>query len=175
MSELVLSLDLTTSLITPLVGIRWPCIFGKECFAMLKSIEFRDVVRLFSSSRLSDRVYLAWFVWDSVGRLFRMQGSRQSVNARQSFGSIGSCLSFGFQFYLSKCWDPYVSPGCMTTCFLLQFCCLIWVCWSCHNVSYGWVPSLPLLAQGSVNVEHGSTRRFFEGGIWFLGSFLFSS
>ena len=123
MSELVLSLDLTTSLITPLVGISWPCIFGKECFAMLKSIEFRDVVRLFSSSRLSDRVYLAWFVWDSVGRLFRMQGSRQSVNARQSFGSIGSCLSFGFQFYLSKCWDPYVSPGCIIR--LVFFCALL--------------------------------------------------
>ena len=49
-----------------------------------------------------------------------MQGSRQSVNARQSFGSS---LSFGFQFYLSKCWDPYVSPGCIIR--LVFFCALL--------------------------------------------------
>ena len=46
----------------------------------------------FASSRRSDRVYFGWFVWDLVGRLFRI--------------SIGSSLSTGFQVYLSKCWDP---------------------------------------------------------------------
>ena len=33
---------------------------------MLKSIGFGALVRLFSSWRRSDRVYLGWFVWDSV-------------------------------------------------------------------------------------------------------------
>ena len=42
-----------------------------------------------------------------------MQVSRQSVKAHQSFSSIGSSPSTGFQVYLAKCWDPYVSPGCM--------------------------------------------------------------
>ena len=37
-----------------------------------------------------------------------------------SFGSIGSSLGTGFQVYLSKCWDPYVSPGCMIQ--LVFFC-----------------------------------------------------
>ena len=57
---------MTTPLITPVMGISWPCILGKECFDMLKSIGFGDLVRLFSSSRRSDRVYLGWCVWDSV-------------------------------------------------------------------------------------------------------------
>ena len=42
-----------------------------------------------------------------------MQASRRSVKAHQSFGSIGSSLSTGFQVYLSKCWDLYASPDCM--------------------------------------------------------------
>ena len=41
-----------------------------------------------------------------------MQASRRSVKAHYSFGSIGCSLSTGFQVYLSKCWDPFVSPGC---------------------------------------------------------------
>ena len=51
-----------------------------------------------------------------------MQVLRRSVKAHYSFGSIGSSLSTVFQVYLSKCWDPYVSPGCtIPTCFFLQF------------------------------------------------------
>ena len=38
--------------------------------------------------------------------------AKGSVKAHQSFGSIGSSLSTGFQVYLSKCWDPYVRPSC---------------------------------------------------------------
>ena len=53
--DLVLSLGVTTALITPVMGKN---IFGKEYFDMLKSIGFGDLVRLFSSSRQSDRVYL---------------------------------------------------------------------------------------------------------------------
>ena len=45
---------------------------GRDCFDMLKSIEFGDLVRLFESSRRSDRIYLGWFVRDLVGRLFKM-------------------------------------------------------------------------------------------------------
>ena len=80
--DLVLSLGVTTRLIiTPVVGISVPCILGKECFDMLKSVEFGDLVRLFPSSRRSDRVYLGWFMWESVWGLFRMQVSRRSVKA----------------------------------------------------------------------------------------------
>ena len=43
---------------------------------------------------------------------------------------IGSFLSTVFQIYLPKCWDPYVSPGCMIRLaffrvFLPCFCMLI--------------------------------------------------
>ena len=45
-------------------------------------------------------------------------------------GPIGSSLSTGFQVYLSKCWDPYLSPGCTIRLaffwvFLPCFCMLI--------------------------------------------------
>ena len=56
--DFVLSLGVTTPLITPVMGICCPGSFWKDCFDMLKSIEFGDLVRLFSSSRQSDRVYL---------------------------------------------------------------------------------------------------------------------
>ena len=49
-----------------------------------------------------------------------MQALRRSVRTHQGFGSIGSSLSTGFQVYLSKCWDPYVNPGC--TIRLVFFC-----------------------------------------------------
>ena len=84
----------------------------KFVFDMLKSIWFGDLARPFSSLTRSDRVYLGWFVWDSVRRLFQMQALNQSVKGHYGFSSIGSSLSTGFHVYLSKCWDPYVSPGC---------------------------------------------------------------
>ena len=56
--DLVFSLGVTTPLIIPVMGISLPCILGKECFDMLKSIGFGGLVKLFSSSRRSDRVYL---------------------------------------------------------------------------------------------------------------------
>ena len=56
--DLVLSLGVTTALITPVMGISGPCILGKECFDVLKSIGFGGLVKVFSSSRRSDRVYL---------------------------------------------------------------------------------------------------------------------
>ena len=49
-----------------------------------------------------------------------MQASRRSVKAHYSFGSIGSSVNTGLQVYVSKCWDPYVSPGC--TIKLVFFC-----------------------------------------------------
>ena len=53
-------------------------------------------------------------------RLFRIQASRRSAKAHENFGSISSSLSTVFLFYLSICWDPFVSPGC--TIRLLFFC-----------------------------------------------------
>ena len=41
-----------------------------------------------------------------------MQTSKRLVKAHYRFGSIGCSLSTGFEAYLSKCWDPYVSPRC---------------------------------------------------------------
>ena len=99
-------LSYCSKLITPVMGISWPCIFGKVCFDMLKSIGFGNLVRLFSSLRQSDRVYLSWFVWYSVRRLFKMQPLKRSVKTRYGFG-LAPLLALG-----SKCWDPYVSPGC---------------------------------------------------------------
>ena len=49
-----------------------------------------------------------------------MQGSRRSVQAHEGFRSIGSTLSTGFQVYLSKFWDSYISPG---STIWLVFCC----------------------------------------------------
>ena len=59
---------------------------------------FGGLVRLFSSSRQSDRDYLGWFVWDLVGKLFKMQGSRQPVKAYQGFGPIVHLLAQGSKF-----------------------------------------------------------------------------
>ena len=56
--DLVLTLGVTNPAITTAMDISLPCILGKECFDMLKNIGFGDLVRLFSSSRQSDRVYL---------------------------------------------------------------------------------------------------------------------
>ena len=55
---MILSFSVTTPLITSVIGIIWPCIFGKECFYMLKSIGFGDWFDFFSSLARSDRVYL---------------------------------------------------------------------------------------------------------------------
>ena len=46
-------------------------------------------------------------------RLFKLPTFRPAVEAHQESGSIGSSLSIGFQVYLYKCWDPFVSPGCI--------------------------------------------------------------
>ena len=78
----------------------------KESNCKPNSIGFGGLVKLFSSSRRSDRVCLGCCVWDLVWKLFRMQAWRQSVKAHKSFGSIDSSFSTGFQVYLSKCWDP---------------------------------------------------------------------
>ena len=164
---------MTSLLITPVLGISWHFILLKECFDMLSSIGHGDFVRVFWSSRQYDRVYLGWFIFDLVWRLFTMQASRGSVKAHYSFGCIGFSLSTGFQVYLSKCWDPYVSPSC-TICFFLQFFSLISACWSSHYLSKGWIPSLPLLALGSVYVDQGNRIQFFGSRIPFLGCLLFS-
>ena len=156
-----------SQLITQFIGISWPFILLKECFDMLSSIGYGDFARVFWSSRQYDSVYLGWFILCLVWRLFTMQASRRSVKAHYSFGSIGSSLSTVFEVYLSKCLDPYVSPGC-TICFFLQFLSLILVCWSCHYLSKRWVPSLPVLVLASVFEDQGNRIQFFGGRISFL-------
>ena len=63
----------------PVMGISWLGSFAKVCFDVLKGIAFGDLIRLFSNLRQSDSVYLFWFVWDLVGRMFKMSALRQSV------------------------------------------------------------------------------------------------
>ena len=89
-----------------------------------------------------------------------MQASRRSVKAHQSFGSIGSSLSTGFQVYLSKWWDPYVSPGCtIRLVFFSSFSALfehVDLVTTCLRA--GFQPYL--LALDSVYVDQGSTIGF---------------
>ena len=47
----MLSFGVKTPLINPVMGISCPGSFGEDCFDMLKSIGFGDLVRLFSSLR----------------------------------------------------------------------------------------------------------------------------
>ena len=42
-------LSVATQLTTPVMGISYPGSFGKDCFDMLSSIGYGDLVRLFSS------------------------------------------------------------------------------------------------------------------------------
>ena len=126
---------------------------------MLKSIGFGDLVRLFSSSRHSDRVYLGRFVWDLVRGLIKMQASRRVVD------------SLGVRFY----------------CFLLALSLKstslsarihMWV----QVVQYDWFSSgvflphfsLPPIALGSVYVGEGLRYSFLgaESHFWVLCSFL---
>ena len=74
-----------------------------------------------------------------------MQASRRSVKAHKGSGPIGSSLSAGFQVYLSKCCDPYVSPGCTIR---LAF---FWVFLPCFSML---ILSLPLLGLGSKSTFH---------------------
>ena len=163
---------MTSPLITPVIGISSTFILLKECFDMLSSIGYGDFVRVFWSSRQYDIVYLGWFIFGLVWRLFTMKASRRSVKAHYSFVSIGSSLSSDFQVYLSECWDPYVSPSC-TICFFLQLFSLI-SCWSCHYLSKRWVPSLPVLALVSVYVDQDNRIKFFGSRISFPASLLLS-
>ena len=42
-----------------------------------------------------------------------MHASRTAVKVHKGCSPIGSSLGTGFQFYLSKCRDPFVSLACM--------------------------------------------------------------
>ena len=70
-----------------------------------------------------------------------MQASRQSVKAKEGFHFNGSSFSTGFQVYLSKCWDSYVSPGCRIQ---LDFCSVVFLPYFSMLIL-----SLPLLGLGS--------------------------
>ena len=93
--EFVLCLGVTTPLIVPFMGIIWVVSFGNVCFDMLKSIEFCGLVRLFSSLMWCHTL-IGWFVWDLVGRLFKMQPLRRSVKAH---------------YYLTCLWENVIKKG----------------------------------------------------------------
>ena len=76
---------MATPLMTPVMGIR--CGFGELCFYMLKRIGFDDLVRLFLSSRQSDRVYLGVL--------------QEAVNAESSHGSSQDLISASFWCFSS--------------------------------------------------------------------------
>ena len=56
--DLLLSLAVTAPLITSVMDISCPCILEKECFDMLRTIGDGDFVRVFSSFKRYDSVYL---------------------------------------------------------------------------------------------------------------------
>ena len=66
----VLYLGVTIPLITQAMVISCPSSFEKDCFDMMISIKFGDLVLPFSRSRQFDRTYFASFVWELVGRFF---------------------------------------------------------------------------------------------------------
>ena len=74
--------------------------FLERLFEYAEEQRIWDLLRLFSSSGQSHRVYLSWFVWDLAGTLARMKASTRSVKDQQCSGPIGSCLSTGFHVYL---------------------------------------------------------------------------
>ena len=81
-----------------------------------------------------------------------MQASKRSVKAQQGSGSIGSSLSAGLEVYLSKCRDPYVSPGCTISLAFFR------VFLSCFKIL---ILSLPVLGLGSKSnsLSLGSSER----------------
>ena len=130
----LLPLDTTTSLVTPILSIGWLGSFGEICFTnFLKSTWIGNLVRLFSSSRQSDRADLHWAEWNLVGRLFQMQALIQSIKAHLGPGPIGCSL----RALVFK--STYLSAGLIcesrlhnATCFLLGVSSLFQHVWS-HN------------------------------------------
>ena len=78
---------------------------------------------------------------------------------------IGYSLSTGFQIYLFKCWDPYVTPGFMRW---LDF---FWVFLPCLSTM---VLSLLALGLHSMYIGQGSRIQFVWIWISFLDSLFFS-
>ena len=132
---------------------------------MLKSIGFGALLRLFSSWRRSDRVYLGWCVWDSVwGSLGGKLRDNQSRLTRASvlfarllvLASKSTFLSAGIHVWVQAVQYDLFSSGV----FLPYFSMLILL--------------LPLLALGSVYIGQCSTIPFVGSWISFLGSLFFS-
>ena len=165
---------MTPLIITPAMGISCPASLWKIYFDMLKSTGFGDLVRHFSSSRQSNRVYLGWFVWYVVGRLFKLQALRQSRKTRASvlltlLLALGcKCTSLSARIHT---WVQAVQY----LFFLLGsfFLILAWVC------SFPYFLSLPVLALGSKSssLSPGFCVRRpskYDKICWeFLGSLLF--
>ena len=168
--DFALSLGVTTPLKTLVMGISW-WQFWERMFWYDEEHRVEDLVRRSSISRRSDGVYLGWFVWNLVGRLSKVQALRRSVKVQQGPGPFASFLTTWFQVYLSKCWDPYVSPGCMIR---LAF---FWVFLPCFSML---ILSLPPLGLGSKStcLSPGfcvCRPRQYNTICWKLGLFVFFS
>ena len=70
--------------------------------------------------------------------------------------------------YISRYWDLYVTPGCTIQLASFWIFLPLSACWSCHCLSYGWVPSLPLLVLGFVYIGQDKTIQFVGTWISFL-------
>ena len=141
---------------------------------MLKSIGFGALVRLFSSSRRSDRVYLGWCVWDSVwgswgcklqDNQWRLTRASVLMARVLALASKSTSLSAGIHVWVQGVQYNLFSSGV----FLPYLSMLILL--------------LPLLGLGSkstsfspgfCDIGQGSTIRFVGSWISFLRSFFFS-
>ena len=140
---------------------------------MLKSIGFGALVRLFSSSRRSDRVYLGWCVWDSVwgswgcklpDNQWRLTRASVLMARVLALASKSTSLSAGIHVWVQGVQYNLFSSGV----FLPYLSMLILL--------------LPLLGLGSkstsfspgfCDIGQGSTIRFVGSWISFLRSFFF--
>ena len=131
---------------SPLFRVCHICYFDLRSCIYMKVWSFRSFLKNFQKrgrGYCNSEVLVIIYVLFAVTELHfdtKMQASRQSIKAYQGSGPIGSALSTGFQIYLSKCWDPYVSPGC-----LIQLA-FFWVFLPCYCMS---ILSLPLLGLDS--------------------------
>ena len=70
------------------------------------------MVRVFSSLRQSDRVYLGWFVWDFVKKLLKMQASRRPEQTHKTSVLLHLLLALCLNSISQSAGIHMWSPGC---------------------------------------------------------------
>ena len=143
--NLVLSLGLTTPLITPVMGISWPCILEEGCADMLKMIVFGDLVRLFSSLRPSVRTTLVKLCEIQLWGFFRCNLRDDQLRVTRASCLLALLLALESESPSLLVGIHMWGQAIITTSFLLWSFCLISACWSGHYLTWGWVPSRPVL------------------------------